>query len=311
VDWLISSRGNAAKTLTFPAYADRFWFFSKLCRNPLLNPEIAATLTLCGYAAVIVLLVLRNVKFYGDGTGAWFLYCVERVYAGMMFRWRGHGPCPLPSDGGALVVANHRSPVDPIMIWMNSHIRPGRDQRRPRTISFLTASEYFDIPMLGWLIRTMRAIPVDRDGQDMGPTREAIRRLRAGRLVGIFPEGGLNSGPDLREPNPGVAYLALKGRVQVYPCYIRGVAPVEDSMVAPFMRRTRVRVQWGHPIDLSGYHGKRVTQELLVEVTNDIFGCLAELGGVGFAPSRVHLEEERAEIRNANGKTHSLQDAEV
>jgi len=276
-----------------------------------LNPETAAILTLCGYAAVIFLLIVRNVKFYGDGPGAWFLYGVERVYAGLVFRWRSDGPCPLPSEGGALVVANHRSPVDPIMIWMNIHIRPRRDQRRPRTISFLTASEYFEIPMLGWLIHTMRSIPVDRDGQDMGPTREAIRRLRAGRLVGIFPEGGLNFGTDLREPNPGVAYLALKGRVPVYPCYIRGVVQMEDSMVAPFTQRSRVRVSWGEPIDLSQYHGQRVTQELLVEVTNHIFSCLAELGGVGFAPSRVHLEEERAEMRNGNGKVHALQKAEV
>ena len=270
-----------------------------------MNPDLTATLMLCGYVAVVVLLVIRNVKFYGDGFGAWFLYGVERVYAGTVFRWRCQGPCPLPAEGGALIVANHRSPVDPIMIWMNNHIRPVRAERRPRTISFLTASEYFRIPLLGWLIHTMQSIPVDRDGQDMGPTREAIRRLRAGRLVGIFPEGGLNFGHDLSEPNPGVAYLALKGRVPVFPCYIRGVVQVKSSMVVPFTQRCRVRVAWGPPIDLSQYQGQRVTQELLVEVTNHIFGCLAELGGVNFAPSQVHLAEERAELRN--GKDRKLQ----
>ena len=72
-------------------------------------------------------------------------------------------------------------------------------------------------------------------------------------------------------------------------------------MVAPFTRRCRVRVKWGEPIDLSDFQGKRVTQELLVEVTNVIFARLAELGGVGFAPAREHLEEERNELRNGNG----------
>lgn len=274
-----------------------------------MNPDAAAILTLCGYAAVVVVLVFRNIRFYGDGFGAWFLYFIERLYAGMMFRWRSDGPCPLPSDGGALVVSNHRSPIDPMAIWMNTHIRKRRSDRRPRTIGFLTASEYFQIPMLGWLIQTMQSIPVDRNGHDMGPTREAIRRLRAGRLVGIFPEGGLNFGSDLGEPNPGVAYLALKGNVPVYPCYIRGAVQIPDNMVAPFARRTRLRITWGEAIDLSRFEGQRVTQELLVDVTNHLFAKLAELGGVGFSPSRVHLEDERAELRNGNGKSNS-QDGE-
>ena len=270
--------------------------------DAVLNSEVVSVLTLCAYAVVVVVLLVRNVRAYGEGLGVWFLYFVQRLYAGIMFRWRSDGPCPLPAKGGALVVANHRSPVDPIMIWQNSHIRPERNEREKRTIGFLTASEYFEIPGLGWLIRTMQSIAVDRDGQDMGPTREAIRRLRAGRLVGIFPEGGLNFGTDLREPNPGVAYLALKGKVPVYPCYISGVTQVQGDMVAPFTRRCRVRITWGEPIDLSEFQGKRVTQELLVEVTNVIFARLAELGGVGFAPAREHLEEERNELRNGNGK---------
>lgn len=266
-----------------------------------MNAEAASVLTLFAYVAIVVVLVLRNVMFYGDGFGAWLLYGIERLYGGMMFRWRSKTPSPLPSDSGALIVANHRSPVDPIMIWMNIHIRPRRDDRRPRTISFLTASEYFQIPFLGWLIRTMHSIAVDRDGHDMGPTREAIRRLRAGRLVGIFPEGGLNFGTDLREPNPGVAYLALKGKVPVYPCYITGVVQVQGNMVAPFTRRCRVSIKWGEPLDLTAYQGQRVTQELLVEVTNHIFEKLAELGGVDFTPAREHLEDERNELRNGNG----------
>ena len=275
-----------------------------------MNPEVAAALTLCVYATLVVVFVVLSVRFYGDGFGASLLYLIERIYGGMIFRIRSNKPCPLPSESGALVVANHRSPVDPIMVWMNNHIRPRRDDRRPRTISFLTASEYFKIPLLGWLMHTMHSIAVDRNGHDMGPTREAIRRLRAGRLVGIFPEGGLNFGTDLREPNPGVAYLALKGKVPVYPCYIQGVVQVEGDMVKPFTQRCRVRVKWGEPIDLSEFQGRRVTQELLVEVTNVIFAKLAELGGVGFAPSRVHLEEERAELRNGAGNSPSRSEDE-
>lgn len=66
----------------------------------------------------------------------------------------------------------------------------------------------------------MQSIPVDRNGRDIGPTREAIRRLERGDLIGIFPEGGINMGEGLREANPGIAFLALKAGVPVIPVYI-------------------------------------------------------------------------------------------
>ena len=75
----------------------------------------------------------------------------------------------------------------------------------------------------------MRAIPVDRDGEDMEATKVALRRMRAGCTVGIFPEGRINFGPGLLPPNPGVAWLALKAGRPVIPalhprCAAGGIA---------------------------------------------------------------------------------------
>lgn len=267
--------------------------------DSVMDPESAAILTLVTYGLVAIGLVARKIRQCREGWGAWFLYVIERAYVPLMFRWRAtNGPCPFPAEGGAILLGNHRSPVDPLLIWMNHHLRVG-GSREMRVPSFLTAKEYCSVPGLTWLVRTMQSIPVERDGTDMGPTREAIRRLKDGRIVGIFPEGGINFGTDLREANPGIAFLALKAKVPVYPVFIHGAPQEGRNMLVPFMTRCRTRVTYGEPIDLSEYYGRRSTPELLAEVTDLLMSRLASLGGVGFTP--VKLENGNSEP-NANGR---------
>lgn len=259
----------------------------------MLSVEVSSLLALGAYLAVAVMLVMRSVVRCRDGLGVWLLYFIERLYVPLMFRWRAtNGPSPLPSSGGALVIANHRSPIDPMMAWMNHHLRDCSGDRAQRVIGFLTAREYCDPPGVGWIVRTMQSIPVDRNGRDMGPAREVIRRLKNGRLVGIFPEGGITRGNGLGEPNTGVAFLALKAGVPVYPVFIDGTFYDEASgMAAPFMRRQTVRVTYGEQVDLSDYSGRRLSQDTLVEVTNLLMAKLASLGGVEFEPA-VHDGEK-------------------
>ena len=266
-----------------------------------MESELTAILFLAAYVAVAGGLVIRNIRRCRDGWGIWLLYVIERLYVALMFGWRANnGPSPFPAEGGGIVIANHRSPVDPMMTWMNHHLRP--HSRESRVAAFLTSTEYCSIPGLKWLVRTMQTIPVERDGQDMGPTREAIRRLKAGRLVGIFPEGGLNFGTDLREANPGVAFLALKAKVLVYPVFIHGAPQEGKNLVAPFMKRCRVRVTYGEPIDLSEFHGRRTSPELLADVTNLLMSRLASLGGVGITPVMVDGETETDTSKRRNGR---------
>lgn len=249
-----------------------------------MMPDQLAQLVLLAYAAIAVGLLLASKRRCKDGWKVWLLFLIERLYVAFMFHWRANGRCPYPESGGALILANHRSPIDPLMCWMNSHLRHEEHARSIRVIGYLMAREYYEQPgFAGWISRAMQSIPVERDGHDIGPTREAIRRLERGDLIGIFPEGGIHTGEGLRAANPGIAFLALKAGVPVIPVFIRGV-PETESMVAPFYTPSRVRVTYGTPIDLSPWQGQRKTQELLQALTDALMCKLADLGGVRYLP---------------------------
>jgi 1-acyl-sn-glycerol-3-phosphate acyltransferase len=134
----------------------------------------------------------------------------------------------------------------------------------------------------------------------MASAREALRRLQAGKLVAVFPEGGINLGKGLREASPGIAWLALRAKVPVYPVFIHG-SPQGTDMVEPFLGTARVRVIYGDPIDLSGYEGQRKSHELLAEVTDLLMRRLAELGGVSYGKGDSPENGETLPFEQATG----------
>jgi 1-acyl-sn-glycerol-3-phosphate acyltransferase len=246
-----------------------------------MTPDFSAGLILLAYVASGVGVCAWQFRQSRLELGTWLLWGVERLYVPLMFHWRASRRCPISDEGGGLIIANHRSPVDPLLIWMNNHL--GSHNRRCRVTSFLMAREYYEIPGLTWVGERMRCIPVDRQGKDMRPAREALERLKRGDLIGVFPEGGINYETALREGDTGIAWLALHAKVPVYPVFLRN-SPISESMVAPFFTRCRVRVTYGEPIDLSAYYDRKRTGTLLREVTDLLMRRLAELGGVPYAP---------------------------
>jgi len=87
-------------------------------------------------------------------------------------------------NDGFLLVANHISHFDPFII--SSIVR--------RKIDWMAMAEFFPRPLLGFLLRAVDAFPADRDRADRATIRTAIERLKHGRIVGLFPEGGIRDG---------------------------------------------------------------------------------------------------------------------
>jgi 1-acyl-sn-glycerol-3-phosphate acyltransferase len=173
-----------------------------------------------------------------------------------------------------------------MLLWMDHFA--AFDKPRLRVIGFMMAKEYYIRGgLLTWICRTMQSIPVERAGQDMAPIREALRRLQAGHLLGLFPEGGINvTAPDeqLRAGGTGVAWLALRSKAPVIPVFI-GQAPRSDSMVRVFFQRTHTTLTYGPPIDLSKWKQPKPSHSDLIEATDHIMQSIANLGGLRITPT--------------------------
>ncbi len=253
-----------------------------------MSADHIARATLAGYILIFAAIALWRALRCPQGWRLWLLYVVDSLYCRLCFHWRANRPCPYLHERSAIIIANHRSPLDPLLIWV------GMNNRRP--LECLTAKEYFGISGLQFIFSSTRAIPVERKGKDMAATREALRRLKEGHYLGIFPEGRINTGPGLLPGDTGIAWLALHSQVPVYPVFIHN-APQADSMVSPFYTFTRVRISYGDRVDLSAYYGRRLTAELLQEVTDLLMRRLGALGGLEPAPSAEPHEPPATVLR--------------
>ncbi|HXW76062.1 MAG TPA: lysophospholipid acyltransferase family protein, partial [Candidatus Eremiobacteraceae bacterium] len=110
----------------------------------------------------------------------------------------------VPASGGLVVAANHRSYLDPPLLgtWF------------PRTVHFMAKRELFSIPVLGYLISRVHAFPVDREHADLRAFRQALRILKDGGVVGIFPEGTRNLAGDA-QARGGAVLLAVTAHCPV------------------------------------------------------------------------------------------------
>lgn len=238
-----------------------------------------AIATLACYVLLAVGAVWRTLRGYSTTLRESLFTLVLRSYIPFVFNQRVVARCPWPLEGTALIVANHSSPTDPVVIHSASlHKTAGK---KMRIVEWLTAREYCERGgPVELLCNIARCIPVDRSGRDMAAVRAALRRAKAGSLIGIFPEGGLNDGRSLKEFQTGVAFLALSGKLPVYPVFIEN-APRGSTMVTSFMTTSQTRVYFGQEVDLDDFRAKRrPSPEDLEAATARIRDAVAQLGGL-------------------------------
>ena len=183
------------------------------------------------------------------------------------YRFRRIGPCTVPSAGPVIVAANHTCTADPLMLCAGCAYR---------TISFLIAREYAHFPVWRFFVRMIECIPVRREENDVAATRRALRRLRNGRVLGIFIEGRII--PPGQEPQlkDGAALLALRSGATVIPAHISGTIYC-DGILKGFLARHRARVRFGTPVDLSDLAGQR-NRDAVTVATKRIYERICALG---------------------------------
>ena len=170
---------------------------------------------------------------------AWYAACqqVARVLFVTLFGIRVYHPERLPREGGVLVVSNHQSYLDPILVAVGM----------PRPFHPMARESLFRVAPFRWLIRSLYAFPVRRGTADFGAVREALRRLRAGAVVLMFPEGTRTRDGSIEPLQGGPVTVALRGGVPIVPRVIDGAFEAwPRTQMLPWPHR--VRVACGTPV---------------------------------------------------------------
>jgi 1-acyl-sn-glycerol-3-phosphate acyltransferase len=118
----------------------------------------------------------------------------------------------MPEEGPVLVCANHQGYLDPILVGVAF-------QRRQ---NFLARQSLFRFAPFAWLIETLGAVPIQREGTGIGGLKESLRRLKRGQPLIIFPEGRRSEDGQLQPLQPGFIALARRGKANVLPVAIAG-----------------------------------------------------------------------------------------
>ena len=229
--------------------------------------------------AIAAMLLALPVTFRPRNPAEWefsgflsFLWYFNAAYCKVYHRLVTEA-APLPATGPAILISNHTCNIDHFLLQVGSG----------RKLGFMIAREYYDFWAFRPFCRMIGCIPVNRDGKDTTATRSALRALKEGRVLPIFPEGRIlpTSGREIGEGKAGVAFIATRANVPVIPAYIRGT-PRSNHFVISFFTPSDARVYYGEPIDPArfvipdGHDAERAALAATTEVMMDAIRALRD-----------------------------------
>lgn len=190
---------------------------------------------------------------------------VSALVARILFRLETRGAEHLPRSGPALLVANHVSFLDPLVVGAAA----------PRQLHFMAKAELFRIPLLGLMIRRLHVLPVRRDESDPAALRAALRALEGGHALLVFPEGTRGEEGTLLKGRAGAGLLALLSGAPVIPVYIEGSGrAMPRGRLLP--RPAKIRVRFGYPLSFTRLgNGRQKFRSL--EVSREMMAAIAAL----------------------------------
>lgn len=230
------------------------------------------------------------------------------LFAGLGLRIDVVGEQNIPRHGGAVLAINHTSYLDFALGGIPA------DKVGHRLVRFMAKDGIFKHPVAGPLMRGMKHIPVDRDA---GSTafRDAVAALKAGELVGVFPEATMSRSLEIKEIKNGAVRMARTANVPLIPMIIFGGHRLVSYNVKDFSRGKPIVMTVGEPIPVPrGADADEVTEELHVRLEQLLDESIARypdkppgawwiparLGGSAPTPEEALAIEERVRQEKAN-----------
>ena len=197
-----------------------------------------------------------------------FVYSLLRLSAQLVgvtfYRLRVEGREHWPTNTGGLVCCNHQSFFDPPLIGMTCS----------RQMSYLARDTLFKVPILKQVMTFLDVIPIDREGSGLSGLKETMKRLRAGELVLIFPEGTRTHDGELLPLKPGFCSIARRSRVPLIPVCMDGAYQAWPR-TSPLPLPGRLAVVIGEPITADEVAAMN-DEQLVAELDKRMHACHLE-----------------------------------
>ncbi len=185
----------------------------------------------------------------------WFIFKTSRLLCQLaltiFYDFKAYGTRNVPLRGGVLLVSNHESFLDPVLVGV----------KVPRVMAFLAKSELFTNRWFGWYLRQLQAFPIQQGRGDIAAMRETIARLQEGYILNIFPEGSRSPNGKLQPLLNGAALIIRKAAVPVVPCVIAGSYRCWPKG-RKLPRTGRLRVIYGAPMVLHHLKTEQINQRI-------------------------------------------------
>ena len=193
------------------------------------------------------------------------------VYA-TYFRWRVFNPERVPRTGPVILAANHASFIDPPLVGSGL----------TRDINYLARESLFRFPVVGAILRSWNAVPVDRDGGGAKGLKIILGRLLAGGGIILFPEGTRTKDGNLQSARSGIGLTVIKSAAPVVPVRVFGTFAAYGRN-HKFPRPKKVAVKYGAPMNFEKLRAeakvcsKSRLKEIYHEVAVEIMAAIAKL----------------------------------
>ena len=176
----------------------------------------------------------------------------------------------LPRGGPFILVCNHCSNVDPLMMgWASGH-------QVDRIVHFMAKIEMRGWPVIGWLATQAGVYFVRRGERDRGAQKYSLETLAAGEPIAIFPEGTRSRNGRLKEGKPGTALIAMRSGAPIVPAAISGTHRIFPGG-SRWPHASRVRIRYGEPFSLPYQPTGRLDRDGLAEGTERIMRAIEAL----------------------------------
>ena len=176
----------------------------------------------------------------------------------------------LPRSGPFILVGNHCSNLDPLMMgWASGH-------QIGRVVHFMAKIEMRSWPVIGWLTTQSGVFFVRRGERDRAAQAFSLETLAAGQPIAIFPEGTRSKNGRLQEGKGGAALIAMRSGAPIVPAAISGTHRIFPG-TSRWPHASRVRIRFGEPFTLPHQQTGRLDRTVMAEGTERIMHAIEAL----------------------------------